>query len=86
MQYDLDAKIEEAAVEVAADQGLSLEELQDLHLYASNRSSARVFARAVELRQGMDRTDPTCNPVRSIPEPAKPRLTMANLSVPMSTS
>lgn len=51
MQYDLDAKIEEAAVEVAADQGLSLEELQDLHLYASNRSSARVFARAVELRQ-----------------------------------
>lgn len=50
MQYDLDAKIEEAAVEVAADQSLSLEELQDLHLYASNRNAARVFSRAVELR------------------------------------
>lgn len=48
---DIAEMIEEAAVEVAADQGLNMEELQDLHLYASTRNAARVFARAIELRK-----------------------------------
>lgn len=48
---DIEEMIEETAAEVAADQGLSLEELQDLHLYASTRNAARVFARALELRK-----------------------------------
>lgn len=51
MRYDLDTKIEEAAQDLANDEGLELEDLQDLRDFASNKHSARVFARAIELRQ-----------------------------------
>jgi len=46
---DITEMIEETAVEIAADRSLSSEELHDLHLYASTRNAARVFARAIEL-------------------------------------
>lgn len=51
MNHEIDAMIEEAAQGVADHQGVTLEDLFDLHEHAPNQYAARVFARAVELRR-----------------------------------
>jgi hypothetical protein len=49
--YDIDAKIEETARMLAADTEYTLQDLKALQAIAPNPHSARVFNRAVGLRE-----------------------------------
>lgn len=50
VEYDIDAKIEEAAHDLAVDRGLTSEDLYRLRALASNPFAVRVFTQALKIR------------------------------------
>lgn len=50
MRYDVDTRVEQTARQLAYEWDITVDELRELHGGAPNATSARVYARAVELR------------------------------------